>query len=600
MSTITQTISTIPTPPSSSDPSSFDTKADAFLSALPTLGTELNTLKEQINTVAGEVSSNTTSTVASASTATTKANEASASATSASGSATTASTKASEASASATSALASKNAAATSETNALSYKNSAGTAATTATAKAGEASTSATNAATSETAALASKNSAETAATTATTKAGEASTSATNAALAKTSSESARDIAVSAKDLAVSSKDAAVSSASTATTKADAANASAIAAAASAVEAADVALGNIPYATTDIAGKVTLATQTETIAGTDATKAVTPAGLAAAAKGLVSANTTIHVTTTGSDVGGTGAVGTPFASIAKALSSIASKLIASGVTVTIQVADGTYTVGSTIVIDHPDADKIQILGNTSSETTVAITAIDVTAKTITVAGDYTASIVVGDIIGLTGSSTSGLNGAYVVSARSYAGGNTVITCTAETIASATVGGGSIVIMPCNRVVLNISSDVTCFKLEKTRNIGLINGVKLVGNGGVSYGLLANRTSGAIVGDSIIFYNLYYGIFVQEHSRVAVLGGVFKKNSYAVYCMSLGLVDVYNNPRSIISSSILCGVSANTQSLAYIISAQTILHGNADDYSPDANTVGNYNSIIRTV
>ena len=54
------TITALPTPPSRTDPSTFSTKADAFLGALPTFGTECNALAAEVTTNA-----NTASTAAS-------------------------------------------------------------------------------------------------------------------------------------------------------------------------------------------------------------------------------------------------------------------------------------------------------------------------------------------------------------------------------------------------------------------------------------------------------------------------------------------------------------------------------------------------------
>lgn len=70
------TVPTLSTPPSRSDPTNFNTRADAFLSELPPWG-------NAINVVAGEVNTNATTASTAASTATTKAGEASTSASSA-------------------------------------------------------------------------------------------------------------------------------------------------------------------------------------------------------------------------------------------------------------------------------------------------------------------------------------------------------------------------------------------------------------------------------------------------------------------------------------------------------------------------------------
>ncbi|EKO39696.1 MAG: hypothetical protein B193_1576 [Solidesulfovibrio magneticus str. Maddingley MBC34] len=301
----------------------------------------------------------------------------------------------------------------------------------------------------------------------------------------------------------------------------------------------------LPAASADVSGLISLASAAETQAGTSAAKAVTPAGLVASAKGLIATNTTIFVATTGSDTTGTGASGAPYASIAKALSSIAGKLIASGVIVTIQVADGTYNVSSTITIDHPDADKIQILGNTSAETTVAITAIDTTAKTITVAGNYvsnadaTKNIQAGDIVGLTGSSTIGLNGGYVVSGVSYDGTNTVVTCSAETIASSTVGGGVIRILPCQKCVLNVSSGVTPFYVKT--QLGMLSGFRINSSGGTAFGMSTDL--------AYVKYQMTKCIFVGFTRGISLFNGSFGTVSNVIFRNCT--IGVYGNLRSTI-------------------------------------------------
>lgn len=59
---MTTTITALPTPPNVADPTTFNSRANAFTAALPTFGTE-------VNVVASEVNANTVSAAASASTA---------------------------------------------------------------------------------------------------------------------------------------------------------------------------------------------------------------------------------------------------------------------------------------------------------------------------------------------------------------------------------------------------------------------------------------------------------------------------------------------------------------------------------------------------
>ena len=91
-------ITLLPTPPTRQDPINFNVRADEFLGALPTFGTEANSLATDVNNKQTTASNAATTATNAASTATTKATEAS-------NSATAATTKATEASNSANQAL---------------------------------------------------------------------------------------------------------------------------------------------------------------------------------------------------------------------------------------------------------------------------------------------------------------------------------------------------------------------------------------------------------------------------------------------------------------------------------------------------------------
>ena len=77
---------------------------------------------------------------------------------------------------------------------------------------------------------------------------------------------------------------------------------------------------------------------------------------------LVDTNLTIYVTTTGSDATGLGIVSNPYATLSKALDILSTKVIASNVTVTIQLGNGTYTSASPVNLVHPNGDRIAITG----------------------------------------------------------------------------------------------------------------------------------------------------------------------------------------------------------------------------------------------
>jgi len=70
---ITQSITVLPTPPSRADPENFDTRADAFLGALPTMQTQMNTWAGQANSTASDATSAAGTATTQAGTATTQA-----------------------------------------------------------------------------------------------------------------------------------------------------------------------------------------------------------------------------------------------------------------------------------------------------------------------------------------------------------------------------------------------------------------------------------------------------------------------------------------------------------------------------------------------
>jgi hypothetical protein len=106
--TITQTLSSLGTPPSIDDPTTFEARADSLLNtALPLFVTQMNTVISQTNAVATEVNDDATAAASGASTATTQASNAAASASAAAGSASAAAGSASAAASSASSAAAS-------------------------------------------------------------------------------------------------------------------------------------------------------------------------------------------------------------------------------------------------------------------------------------------------------------------------------------------------------------------------------------------------------------------------------------------------------------------------------------------------------------
>lgn len=82
-----------------------------------------------------------------------------------------------------------------------------------------------------------------------------------------------------------------------------------------------------------------------------------------------------YVSTTGSDVTGDGSSGNPWASITTALDFLDDKLIDTGSTVTINIADGTYNI-PTLSLSHPNLNRIIISGNTTTPSNVVLQSTD--------------------------------------------------------------------------------------------------------------------------------------------------------------------------------------------------------------------------------
>jgi hypothetical protein len=99
------------------------------------------------------------------------------------------------------------------------------------------------------------------------------------------------------------------------------------------------------YATETLPGIIEIATQAEVNAGTDDLRAITPLKLAKAYI-AETVSRTIYVAATGSDLTGNGSIGLPYLTIGKAISTIL-KVINSGVTVTISIGVGTFTMSAT-------------------------------------------------------------------------------------------------------------------------------------------------------------------------------------------------------------------------------------------------------------
>ncbi len=78
--------------------------------------------------------------------------------------------------------------------------------------------------------------------------------------------------------------------------------------------------------------------------------------------GVIEVDTTIYVDLTGNDTTGDGSIGSPYASPHKALNYLSGFRFKDDVLITISVGTGEYNFSETIIVNHPQANQIHILG----------------------------------------------------------------------------------------------------------------------------------------------------------------------------------------------------------------------------------------------
>lgn len=314
-------------------------------------------------------------------------------------------------------------------------------------------------------------------------------------------------------------------------------------------------------------------------------------------KGLISTNVTIYVATTGSDVTGDGSIGNPYASIARALSSIASKLIASGVAVTIQVANGVYAGLSTIQITHPDADKIYLSGNITTEPTWTISTINIGTKTITVSGDQTNIAKTGDIVVIDNGTTAANKGSYTVVSALLNGANTDIVVS-EAIASATVGGAALRYKYANKCVLQFASGQAGIKVNFLQRLGGLNGFRFEGSGASYGGICAGLGSVIAVGAKMIIKGFAYGIYSVYNAHIVLVGPVITGGVQGLFAYSQSSIEVSGPTMTVIAdASGAPGTAANASFIdanpTYTIKCR---NGSLDVFSPSVGG-NNYGSWV---
>ena len=87
---------------------------------------------------------------------------------------------------------------------------------------------------------------------------------------------------------------------------------------------------------------------------------------ASGSSNVITTNATYYVATTGNDTTGNGSAATPWATPHKAMEYLSAFVIKQGVTVTVSVANGTYTFTTPLNLNHPNGSQIFINGGTTT------------------------------------------------------------------------------------------------------------------------------------------------------------------------------------------------------------------------------------------
>ena len=199
-----------------------------------------------------------------------------------------------------------------------------------------------------------------------------------------------------------------------------------------------------------------------------------------------------------------------YADIGEALLFLDDKRIANDVTVTIQVADGTYNNYPTIVLNHPYGSRIEIIGNTSSPGSVVLNFIG--KHGIDADNGYS----IGKIDGLTlvGDQTNYCNGINAYNNASVILGNNMIVmnfyCGILSRSNATVIASGITIQSCSYGGINCG-DSTVWVVDA-----------LIENN-AQWGLHSYRTGYIQADNAIIRNNTTGAVLVQEISLVEAFG-----------------------------------------------------------------------------
>jgi hypothetical protein len=327
------------------------------------------------------------------------------------------------------------------------------------------------------------------------------------------------------------------------------------------------------------------------------------------AQQTITTNITYYIATTGNDTTGNGSSGTPWLTIAKAMSYLASFIIASGVTITITMADGHYSVAAGTSLNHPFGSQIKLTGtNTYSKTISSINARSggAGAWSYQLVLNNANNIAIGDYVLISamagGTNPSFLDGCHVVTAFDV--GNKYVTLTSVHKSAAyasNISSGTLVV---------VKAVITCAGDGLTLTVGskfqLISNLVLAGPGATNIGITIdgsaiwigvnvgccnfnygwNVQNGAIlttVTSALFSSGCTIGFLTQANSGVNLFYAIASGNTYGFYVLQSSSSDAEQT----VATGNTTGYYADKA--AYIRVSSNTASGNTTDYNPTINT-----------
>jgi hypothetical protein len=298
-----------------------------------------------------------------------------------------------------------------------------------------------------------------------------------------------------------------------------------------------------------------LTTDLSTVADDVSTLANDLADLEGEAVILLDADMTVDVATTDS--------------LSEAVASLDRYRIASDVVVTIQLADGTHTLGDTVDIRHPNGDRIQIVGNTTTPANVVLD-FDGDGAAIQVADNHALGLLAG--VMLTGDDVGSTQGILAVDGGS-------IECDRDTVI---VDGFDDGYKAANGGIVVAHEAVATNNTQagfRASNGGVIDAFVATATGN---GTGFDASGGSVIDAAVSTANTNHtGYSATGNAVIWASSGTATGNSGpGVWVESGGVVDV----RSGTLNTNNYQVSARTGGIAYVVSAT--VSGDIDPANPD--------------